>query len=108
VLAAQLIPYVDVTVGSGGTICRETALMGIPTINFHFWDVIAKYLFNKNFPIQCLRSTEKIIKIARNILKKPEKYKVNSRRAIEKLENPVPITVQYIERLLKEHVRSVK
>jgi predicted glycosyltransferase len=86
--------------GSGGTLCREAALLGVPTISFHFWDVIAKYLYKKSFPIQCVKNTERIIKIARNILKKPGKYKINSRRALKKLENPVPITVQYIERTM--------
>jgi predicted glycosyltransferase len=100
VLAAQLIPYVDITVGSGGTICRETALMGIPTINFHFWDVIAKYLYKKNFPIQRVRNTEKIIKIVKKILKKPETYQVNVEDVLRKIDSPVPITIRYIETCL--------
>ncbi len=50
VLTAQLIPYIDLMVGSGGTACRETALCGIPTINFHFWDVQARYLLQKKLP----------------------------------------------------------
>jgi predicted glycosyltransferase len=100
VLAAQLIPYVDITVGSGGTICRETALMGIPTINFHFWDAISKYLHKTNFPIQRLRNTEKIIKIAKEMLKKPETYKVNTKKVLRKIESPLPITMQYIETCL--------
>jgi len=100
VLAAQLIPYVDITVGSGGTICRETALMGIPTVNFHFWDAISKYLYKKNFPIQCLRNTEKIIKIAKETLKKPETHKVNTKKVLRKMESPLPITMQYMETCL--------
>ncbi|MCJ7635055.1 DUF354 domain-containing protein [Candidatus Bathyarchaeota archaeon] len=100
VLAAQLIPYVNIAVGSGGTICRETALMGIPTINFHFWDSIAKYLYKKDFPIQCLRNTQKIIKIVKKMLDKPEKYKVNTKNALRKTESPVPITMRYLETCL--------
>ena len=101
VLTAQLIPYVDLTVGSGGTICRETALMGIPTINFHFWDAMARYLHKRNFPIQCLRNTNKIIKIAKKILKKPKIYKMNTKDALRKMESPVPITTGYLENCLK-------
>jgi predicted glycosyltransferase len=102
VLAAQLAPYVDITVGSGGTICRETALMGIPTINFHFWDAVAKYLHQKNFPIQLLRNTNKIIRTSREILKKPEKYKVNTKEALKKIESPVPTTLRCLEDCLKQ------
>jgi predicted glycosyltransferase len=101
VLTAQLIPYVDLMVGSGGTVCRETALMGIPTINFHFWDAIARYLYKRNFPIQCLRSKQKIIKIAKEILKKPETGKMNTKETRSKMESPVSITLQYIETCLK-------
>jgi len=104
VLTFQIIPYVDVVVGSGGTICREAALIGIPTINFHFWDAIAKYLHRKGLPIQYSNSTEKIIKIAKNILKKPEKHKTDTQYFLRKLENPVSTTVQYIEKCLKEHL----
>jgi hypothetical protein len=103
VLTFQLIPYVDAVVGSGGTICRESALMGIPTVNFHFWDAIAGYLYKKGFPIQYTTSTEKIVKIARKILRKPEKYKVNMEHALKKLESPVSITVHHIKKCIEKH-----
>jgi predicted glycosyltransferase len=102
VLAAQLTPYVDLAVGSGGTICRETALTGIPTINFHFWDAVARYLHKKNFPIQLLRNTNKIIKTSREILKKPEKYMMNTKEALKKIESPVPTTLRCLEDCLKK------
>jgi predicted glycosyltransferase len=106
VLAVQIIPYIDLMVGSGGTLCRETALMGIPTINFHFWDAPAKYLHKNSFPIQCIRNTNKIIKNAQNILKKPEKYRVSTKDILKELESPTPITVQYIEKCQKTHALS--
>ena len=102
VLAAQLTPYVDLAVGSGGTICRETALMGIPTINFHFWDAVAKYLHKKNFPIQLLRNTNKIIKTSQEILKKPEKYQMDTKDALKKIESPVPTTLRCLEDCLEQ------
>lgn len=105
VLTAQLIPYVDISVGSGGTICRETALRGIPTINFHFWDAIAKYLYKKSFPIQYAPNTEKIVRTIKNLLQNPKKYAVESRDSLEKMENPIPIFLEYLERLLKENAR---
>jgi predicted glycosyltransferase len=101
VLTAQLIPYIDLMVGSGGTACRETALCGIPTINFHFWDVQARYLYKKGFPIQIIRNTEKIISTAKRILQTPAKYRMDTAKALDKIESPVPVWVQYIERCLK-------
>jgi len=102
VLTAQLIPYADITVGSGGTICRETALMGIPTINFHFWDAIARYLVKKNFPIRYITNIEQIVRAARSIINQTEKCRVNTEGNLKQLENPVPITVNHIEMCLKK------
>ena len=75
--------------------------MGIPTLNFHFWDVQARYLHKKGFPVQIIRNTDKIIKTAKKILQTPEKYKVNTRAMLEKLESPVPVWAHYIELCLK-------
>ena len=97
-LAVQLIPYVDAVVGSGGTICREAALMGVPTINFHFWDAPARYLHKKGFPIKYVTTMDKIVNVTQKILKNTEKHRVNTKRMLEKLESPVPITVNYIEK----------
>src|SRR3972149_10469556 len=97
VLTAQLIPYIDLMVGSGGTACRETALCGGPTINFHFWDVQGRYLSRKGFPVQIIRNMDKIIKTAKKILANPEKYRINTKAALAKLESPLPVWSRYIE-----------
>jgi predicted glycosyltransferase len=97
----QLIPYIDLMVGSGGTACRETAIMGIPTINFHFWDVQARYLYKKGFPLQIIRKTDQIVKTTKRILQNPEKHRLNTKAALEKLESPLPIWLRYLELYLK-------
>jgi predicted glycosyltransferase len=102
VLTAQLIPYVDLMVGSGGTACRETALMGIPTINFHFWDVQARYLNKKGFPIRIIRNTDRIVRAAKKILRNPQEHRIDTKQSLEKLESPVPHWLKYIEQCLKE------
>lgn len=100
VLTFQLLPYVSIVVGSGGTICREAALMGIPTINFHFWDVIAKYLKRKGFPITYLTDTQKIVRLIKKILRNPEKYKINVANMLRRLESPMAPTIKCIEKFL--------
>ena len=102
VLTAQLIPYIDLMVGSGGTACRETALCGIPTINFHFWDVQARYLHRKGFPIRIIRNTNKIIKASREIIQNPEKHRINTRDMLNKLESPIPVWTKYIVSCIKK------
>ena len=102
-LTVQLIPYVDAVVGSGGTICREAALMGVPTINFHFWDAPAKYLQKKKFPIKYATTMNKITNLTQEILKNAEKHRINTNRMLETLESPVPITARYIEKCLGKY-----
>ena len=100
VLTAQLIPYVDLMIGSGGTACRETALCGVPTINFHFWDVQAKYLAKKNFPIQIIRDNKRIITTAKKIVAKPQK--IDTQKILNELESPIPVWTKYIEQCLQK------
>jgi predicted glycosyltransferase len=101
VLTAQLIPYIDLMVGSGGTACRETALMGIPTINFHFWDVQACYLYKKGFPIQIIRNSNLIIATAKKILSNQSNQRKDTKQALKQLESPLPVWTKYIELCLK-------
>jgi predicted glycosyltransferase len=100
VLTYQIIPEVDLMIGSGGTICRETALLGVPTINYQFWDAAAKYLHKKSFPMKRVTNTDSIIRTAKKILEAPEKYKMDTRQMLRNLESPAKITVQYIEKFL--------
>jgi predicted glycosyltransferase len=101
VLTAQLIPYIDLMVGSGGTACRETALSGIPTINFHFWDVQARYLYRKGFPIQVLRSNKTIVSTVKKILENPKRHHMRTEDRLKRLESPIPTWTKYIELCLK-------
>ncbi len=100
VLTAQLIPYIDLMVGSGGTACRETALCGIPTINFHFWDAQAQYLHKKDFPIQISRNTNHIITAVKKLLTKPQK--IDTQAVLNKLESPIPTWIKHVELCLQK------
>jgi predicted glycosyltransferase len=102
VLTAQLIPHIDLMVGSGGTACRETALSGIPTINFHFWDVQARYLYRKGFPIQVLRSNKTIISTVKKMLENPKRHHMRTEDRLKRLESPIPAWTKYIELCLKK------
>jgi predicted glycosyltransferase len=101
VLTAQLIPYIDLMVGSGGTACRETALCGIPTINFHFWDVQARYLYKKGLPIRAIHNNNRIIAEAKKSLANPQK--IDTRNTLNKLESPIPVWTKYMELSLQNN-----
>ncbi len=97
-IAYNMLPVIDLVVGSGGTICRESALLGIPTISFHFWDVIAKYLNRKGFPIHYAAEEGRIVRLVRASLKNPGANKKDAARLLKTLESPVPSTVEYLEK----------
>ncbi len=99
-IAYHLIPAMDLVVGSGGTLCRESALMGVPTISFHFWDVIAKYLRKKGFPYYYSGKLNSIIRAVRGFLESPPEEREKTKPVLDSLESPVSITVTYIESTL--------
>jgi predicted glycosyltransferase len=82
-------------VGSGGTACRETALCGIPTINFHFWDAQARYLYKKGFPIQHSQNNSHIITASKKILANSQK--IDTAKLLNTLESPIPMWVKYVK-----------
>ncbi|MDR0318996.1 MAG: DUF354 domain-containing protein [Nitrososphaerota archaeon] len=100
VLTAQLMPYIDLMVGSGGTACRETALYGIPTINFHFWDAQARYLYKKGFPIQIGHNIKRIIVTAKELLVNPQK--IDTKKVLNNIESPISVWTKYIELFLQK------
>lgn len=99
ILAYHLLPAVDLVVGSGGTVCRESALLGIPTISFHFWDVIARYLHKKGFPLCYTAKEDRIVTLAKASLKNTEIHKREATNRLRALESPIPLTVEYLRRV---------
>ncbi len=100
VIAYHLLPAIDLVVGSGGTVCRESALLGIPTVSFHFWDVIAKYLHKKGFPLYYTAKEKGIVSLAKALLKNGETHKREVAKRLKTLESPTPLTVECLEKSL--------
>jgi predicted glycosyltransferase len=95
-LTLDVLKDIDYVVGSGGSICRESALLGIPTISFCFWDVIAQYLSFNGFTIVLVEDSEKIVENVRQWLAASGKN-VDVRAKFEKLESPIPLTLSKIK-----------
>ena len=98
--APELLAVADLVISSGGTMCTEAALAGTPVINYFFWTPIAEYLKKKGFPIWYAPYPEKLISKTKEILRKPEIYRVNTDPLLEQMESPVPKTVECIKRCL--------
>jgi hypothetical protein len=95
--SASLVSQADLVISAGGTIAREAALQGIPTIVVSTFGklYVNDYLAKKGFPIFTVKF-DKVLNYAKKFLGK----KWNVRNLMEKLENPVDV----IERIIKEEI----
>ncbi len=100
--APKLVNTVDLVISSGGTLARESALLGTPTLSFYFNDRILKYLKRRGFNVKYIPDVKKLLKISLKILKNPEKYKMNTSKLLKKLESPIPVTIKHILKFLGE------
>ena len=97
--SASLVSQADLVVSAGGTIAREAALQGVPTIVVPLFGRlhVNDYLSKRGFPIFSVSSDE-VLDFGRRLL--GERWDV--RNLLESLENPVDV----IERVIEEEIRQ--
>jgi len=97
--SASLAAQADLVVSVGGTISREAALAGTPSIVIKLFDGmhVNEYLARKGFPIFIVKP-EQVMKYAEKYLGKKQDIKP----LLESLENPVDIIENVIEELRGE------
>jgi hypothetical protein len=94
----SLLRSVDLFIGSGGTMTAEAALMGIPTISYNAVpNYIEEYLV-KNSLIKRARDPQRIVLLAKMILKSgKKKHRENARRILNSMEDPFSKLVSLIK-----------
>jgi len=99
--SASLVAEADLVVSVGGTLSREAALMGTPSIIVQLFgkQYVNKYLAEKGFPIFSVSPSA-----ATDYAKKYLGKKWDTKPLLEKLENPVDV----IERVIKEEINESK
>ena len=99
--SASLVAEADLVVSVGGTLSREAALMGTPSIIIQLFgkQYVNKYLAEKGFPIFSVSPSA-----ATDYAKKYLGKKWDTKPLLEKLENPVDV----IERVIKEEINESK
>ena len=100
VLGVEIIRAADLVVSSGGTMAREAALLGIPTFSYHFRDDILKYLMGEGYPVRYLPNFELIWKYSKEVIKDPEKYRMDTSDRLKQYDNHIDIIVEEINRLI--------
>jgi len=95
--SASLAVQADLVVSVGGTISREAALAGTPSIVIKLFEemYVNKYLAKKGFPLFIVEP-ELVMKYAKKYLGK----KWNVKNLLKKLENPVDV----VKRVVKEEI----
>jgi len=85
----SLLRFVDLFIGSGGTMTAEAALMGIPTISYNAVpNYIEEYLV-KNGLVKRETDPQRIVFLAKMILKSDKKkHREKARRILNSMEDP--------------------
>ncbi len=90
--------YAAAVVSGGGTMTREAALLGVPGINlFPRRLVVDECVMKLGFPLYKARSVNEALKVLHDILRDPDRYRVNTRSLIDSLEKPSDVLVEVLE-----------
>jgi hypothetical protein len=98
--SASLVAQADLFVGGGGTITREAALKGTPAIIIKPFEnqYVNEYLKRKGFPIFEIKPSEAFNR-AKELLGK----KTDVTSMLSRLENPVDVVADIVERIEEEN-----
>ncbi len=89
-LATNIIYYSMAAITGGGTIAREASLLGVPGITLYPGKlIINNKLAQKGFPLYKPSSLQETINLIQDILKNPEKHRINTQKKIDGMEDPV-------------------
>ncbi|RLG52961.1 MAG: hypothetical protein DRN96_01110 [Thermoproteota archaeon] len=98
---ASIYSFCTLVVSGGGTMAREAALVGTPSICcFPGGELdVNRFLIERGFPIWHASSYYQAAGIAEKILDAPGQFKVNTKGALAELEDPIPVLVRLIEKV---------
>ncbi len=93
--------YAVAVVSGGGTMTREAALLGVPGINlFPRRLIVDECVMRLGFPLYKARGVDEALDILRDIIRDPDKYRVNTKSLIDSMEKPSDVLIDLIERLV--------
>lgn len=93
--------YAAAVVSGGGTMTREAALLGVPSVNlFPQKLIVDECVIRLGFPLYKAQSVSEALDVLNNILKDPDKYRVNTRSLVDSLEKPSDILIELLEKYI--------
>jgi len=97
--APSLIAYSRLVVTGGGTMAREGALLGVPSISLFPAKLhVNEWLSAKGFPLWHFRRVEDAVEMIDKILDEPDKFRVDTSRMLMELEDPVEVLLKILGR----------
>ncbi len=98
VYAVELLASSDMVIASGGTMAREAALLGIPTVSYHFRDDILKYLMGEGFPVKYIRDFNGILDEAKRVMRDPDMFHIDTSEILAEYDEHVDIVLEELEK----------
>ncbi len=100
---ADIMYFSSMVVSGGGTMVRESALLGVPSIEFIGSETYPQeqFLIDNGFPLVHVKKTEKIIQKIRHFLKDDPRQ--NTWDKIENLDNPIEVALEKFRVFAKKY-----
>lgn len=93
-----LMKYAIITISGGGTMARESALIGTPAISlFPLFIHVNKWLEDMGLPLRNIRNVDEAYEYTKNVIKDPEKYKVETEKIIKSMEDPTQVIIRILK-----------
>jgi predicted glycosyltransferase len=98
---ADIMYHAAMVISGGGTMVRESALLGIPSIEFIATDTYPQeqFLMDNGFPLVHVKTTAKIIAAVQKFLTSGAKHTTWDK--IDALENPITIGLNEFKKIMK-------
>ncbi len=105
IFTPYLEAVVKLVISSGGTTATESSLLGVPTINYLFYNDITRFLEKLRVPIYyiSLDRIDSLINLVLRIYEDYNRYRVDTRSIIARLSSPIPLVCKLIEKFFKSH-----
>lgn len=95
--APSLIAFSKLVITGGGTMAREGALLGVPSVSLFPAKLhVNKWLSERGFPLWHFKRVEEAIEMIHKILDKPDRFRVNTSWMIMRLEDPVDVLLRVL------------
>ncbi|MFX1511572.1 MAG: DUF354 domain-containing protein [Promethearchaeota archaeon] len=97
--APSLMTKAALVISGGGTMIRESALLGIPSLSMFpsYLIEVEQFLISKGLPLWYLPDLDEASTKVLEILKNPQEFMVNSTEIIKEMENPIQVLVRLIK-----------